>query len=71
MIKGQNEHITKLETKIVEHALENEKYKFARSMLYSGIRLGIKDGVGFQTGGKENTKFNANGKKFPKYFCSL
>jgi hypothetical protein len=50
MIKQQNDHIAKLDAKIAEHELENEKFKFARSMLYSGRRPGIKDGIGFQKG---------------------
>jgi hypothetical protein len=33
MIKEQNDHIAKLNAKIVEHELENENFKFARSML--------------------------------------
>jgi hypothetical protein len=57
MIKQQNDHITKLTTKINEHEFENEKFKFARSMLYNGRRPGIKDGVGFQQG--SNVKLNA------------
>jgi hypothetical protein len=48
LIKQQNDHIATLTAKINEHDLENEKFKFARSMLYSGRRLGIKDGIGFQ-----------------------
>jgi chromosome segregation ATPase len=48
MIKQQNDHIAKLDAKIAEHELENEKFKFARSMLYNGRRPGIKDGIGFQ-----------------------
>jgi hypothetical protein len=48
MIKQQNDHIAKLYAKIAEHELENEKFKFARSMLYSGRCPGIKDGIGFQ-----------------------
>jgi hypothetical protein len=36
MIKQQNDHIAKLTAKINEHELENEKFKFARSMLYNG-----------------------------------
>jgi predicted KAP-like P-loop ATPase len=32
MIKQQNNHIAKLTAKIVEHELENEKFKFAHSM---------------------------------------
>jgi chromosome segregation ATPase len=47
MIKQQNDHIAKLTAKIVEHELENEKFKFARSMLYNGRRPGIKDDIGF------------------------
>jgi hypothetical protein len=57
MIKQQNDHIAKLHAKIVEHELENEKFKFARSMLYSGRRPGIKDGIGFQQG--DNVKLKA------------
>jgi hypothetical protein len=34
-----------------------KKIKFARSMLYSGRRPGIKDGIGFQQG--DNVKLNA------------
>jgi chromosome segregation ATPase len=47
-IKQQNDHIAQLTTKINEHEIEKEKFKFARSMLYSGRRSGIKDGIGFQ-----------------------
>jgi hypothetical protein len=38
LIKKQNDHIAQLNDKINEHDLENEKFKFARSMLYSGRR---------------------------------
>jgi predicted RNase H-like nuclease (RuvC/YqgF family) len=47
LIKQQNDHIAQLTAKINEHEIENEKFKFARSMLYSGGRPGIKDGIGF------------------------
>jgi hypothetical protein len=57
MIKQQNDHIAKLDAKIAEHELENEKFKFAHSMLYNGRRPGIKDGIGFQHGG--NVKLHA------------
>jgi cell division protein FtsL len=50
LIKQQNNHIAQLTAKINEHELENEKFKFARSMLYNGRRPGIKDGIGFQHG---------------------
>jgi hypothetical protein len=59
MIKEQNDHKAKLNAKIAEHELENEKFKFARSMLYNGRRPGIKDGIGFQQGSQNNTKLNA------------
>jgi chromosome segregation ATPase len=57
MIKQQNDYIAKLTTKINQHELENEKFKFARSMLYNGRRPGIKDDIGFQQG--SNVKLNA------------
>jgi hypothetical protein len=57
LIKQQNDHIAQISAKINERDLENEKFKFSRSMLYSGRRPGIKDGIGFQQGG--NVKLNA------------
>jgi hypothetical protein len=57
LIKQQNDLIAHLTSKINEHEIENEKFKFARSMLYSGRRPGIKDGIGFQQG--NNVKLNA------------
>jgi hypothetical protein len=57
LIKQQNDHIAQLSAKINEHEIENEKFKFARNMLYSGRRHGIKDGIGFQQG--DNVKLNA------------
>jgi hypothetical protein len=57
LIKQQNDHIAQLTAKINEHKIENEKFKFARSMLYSGRRPGIKDSIGFQQG--SNVKLNA------------
>jgi hypothetical protein len=47
MIKQQNDHIAKLIAKIAKHELENENFKFARSMLYNGRRPSIKDGIRF------------------------
>jgi hypothetical protein len=61
MIKQQNDHIAKLDAKIAEHKLENEKFKFARSVLYSGRHPGIKDDIGFQQG--DNVKLNAPPKR--------
>jgi hypothetical protein len=57
LIKQQNDHIAQLTAKINEHEIENEPFKFARSMLYSGRRHDIKDGIGFQQG--SNVKLNA------------
>jgi hypothetical protein len=65
LIKQQNDHIAKLDAKITEHNLENEKFKFARSMLYSGRHPGIKDGIGFQQGG--NVKLSAPPKKLSNF----
>jgi hypothetical protein len=59
MIKQQNDHIAKLTAKIAEHKLENENFKFARSMLYNGRRPGNKDGIGFHQGSRSNVKLNA------------
>jgi hypothetical protein len=57
LIKQQNDHIAQLTAKINEHGIENEEFKFARSMFYNGRRPGIKDGIGFQHG--SNVKLNA------------
>jgi hypothetical protein len=65
LIKEQNDHIAQLNAKINEHDLENEKFKFARSMLYSGRRPGIKDGIGFQKG--DNVKLNAPPKRLSNF----
>jgi hypothetical protein len=62
LIKQQNDHIAQLSAQINEHDLENEKFKFARSMLYSERRPGIKDGIGFQQG--DNVKLSAPKKLF-------
>jgi hypothetical protein len=67
MIKEQNDHIAKLNAKIAEHELENENFKFARSMLYNGRRLGIKDGIGFQQGSQSNIKLNAPKNKLSNF----
>jgi hypothetical protein len=42
LIKQQNDHIAQLTAKINEHEIENEKFKFARSMLYSGDALALR-----------------------------
>jgi hypothetical protein len=58
MIKEQNDHIAKLNDKIIEHKLENKKFKFARSMLYNGRCHNIKDDIDFQQGSQNNIKLN-------------
>jgi hypothetical protein len=65
LIKKQNDHIAQLNAKINEHDLENEKFKFARSMLYSGRRPGIKDDIGFQKG--DDVKLNAPPKRLSNF----
>jgi hypothetical protein len=57
LIKQQNDHIAQLTSKINEHEIENENFKFARSMLYNGRHPGIKGNIGFQQG--SNVKLNA------------
>jgi 3D (Asp-Asp-Asp) domain-containing protein len=57
LIKQQTGHIAQLTTKINEHEIENENFKFVRSMLYSGRCPDIKDDIGFQQG--SNIKLNA------------
>jgi hypothetical protein len=59
MIKEQNDHIAKLNVKIAKHELKNEKFNFARCMLYNGRRPSIKDGIGFQQESQSNIKLNA------------
>jgi hypothetical protein len=49
----------------VSHDSENENFKFARSMLYSGRRPGIKDGIGFQKG--DNVTLNAPPKRLSNF----
>jgi hypothetical protein len=65
LIKEQNDHIAQLNAKINEHDLENEKFKFARIMLYNGRRPGIKDGIGFQKG--DNVKPSAPPKRLSNF----
>jgi hypothetical protein len=65
LIKKQNDHIAQLSAKINEHDLENENFKFATSMLYSGRHTGIKDDIGFQQG--DNVKLNAPPKRLSNF----
>jgi hypothetical protein len=64
MIKEQNDHIAKLNAKIAKHELESEKFKFARSMIYNGRRLCIKNDIGFHQGSQSYIKLNAPKDKF-------
>jgi hypothetical protein len=63
-----HDHIATLTATINKHDLENEKFKFARSMLYSGRRPDIKDGIGFQQG--DNVKLNAPPKRLSNFVKS-
>jgi hypothetical protein len=65
LIKQQNDHIATLTAKMNEHDLENEKFKFDRSMLYNGRHPSIKDGIGFQKG--DNVKLNAPPKRLSNF----
>jgi hypothetical protein len=67
IIKEHNDHIAKLNAKIAKHELENENFKFARSMLYNGRRPGIKDGTRFQQGTQSNIELNAPKNKFSNF----
>jgi hypothetical protein len=67
MIKEQNDHIAKMNAKIAEHEIENENFKFFRSMLYNGRHPSIKDGVGFQPGSQNNIKLNAYRNKVSNF----
>jgi 3D (Asp-Asp-Asp) domain-containing protein len=58
LIKQQKDNIAQLTSKINEHEIENEKFKFVRSMLYSGSALASRmHGIGFQQG--SNVKLSA------------
>jgi hypothetical protein len=67
MITEQNDHIAKLNAKIIEHELENENFKFARNMFYNGRCPGIKDGIGFQPESQSNIKLNAPRNKLSNF----
>jgi hypothetical protein len=67
MIKEQNDHITKLNAKLAEHEHENEKFKFARSVIYNGRCPGIKDWIGFQPENQNNIKLNAHKNKISNF----
>ena len=56
MIKQQNDHIAKLTAKIAEHELDNEKFKFARSMLYNGRCPALRMALASNKGAKATSK---------------
>jgi hypothetical protein len=64
-IDAIHDHIAQLNAKISEHDLENKNFKFARSMLYSGRRSGIKDDIDFQKG--DNVKLSAPPKRLSNF----
>jgi hypothetical protein len=53
--------------KLPSMSLKNEKFKFARSMLYNGRRPSIKDGIGFQQGSQSNIKLNASKNRLSNF----
>jgi hypothetical protein len=53
-----------LNAKIVEHELENEKFKFACNMLYNGRHPFIKDSIDFQPRSQNNIKLNPMETRF-------
>jgi hypothetical protein len=65
LIKNQNDHMAKLDAKIVE--LENEKFKFAHGMLYNGIHPLASWIVLAPNLGAKTTKINAQGKRIPQF----
>jgi hypothetical protein len=67
MVKEQNDHIDKLNAKIAEHELENENFKFSRSMLYNGRCPGIKDDISFKQGSQSNINLNALKNKLSNF----
>jgi hypothetical protein len=64
LIKNQNDHIEKLDAKIVEFEVDKENFKFARSMLYNGRHPDIKDCIGFQPGARTTLKLIPKEKWF-------
>jgi hypothetical protein len=52
IIKEQNDHIAKLNAKIAEHELENENFKFSRSMLYNGDAQALRMALASNKGAK-------------------
>jgi hypothetical protein len=67
LIKEQNDHISKLNAKIVEHDLQMRNFKFACSMIYDGRHPSNKDGIGFQPVSQNNIKLNAHGNKISNF----
>jgi hypothetical protein len=65
MIKEQKDHISKLNVKITEHELENENFKFARSMLYNGRRPALGMGLASNLGTKTTSNLMPIETRFP------
>ena len=65
MIASLNETIAKLETKIGNHELKNEKIKFARSILLSRRCLEIRMVLASKEEAKRTPKLKLVGKNFP------
>jgi hypothetical protein len=50
-----------------ERANFDEKIEYARSVFLNAIRSHIKNGVGYKSGDKHNSRVNSNGKEFIKF----
>jgi hypothetical protein len=50
-----------------ERANIDEKIEYARSVFLNARRPQIKNGIGYKSGGKHNSKVNSNGKEFIKF----
>jgi hypothetical protein len=50
-----------------ERANINEKIEYARSVFLNARRPHIKNGIGYKSGDKHNSRVNSNGKKFIKF----
>jgi hypothetical protein len=50
-----------------ERANIDEKSEYARSVFLNARRLHMKNGIGYKSGDKHNTRVNSNGKEFIKF----
>jgi hypothetical protein len=65
LIKKQNDHIAKLNTKIAEHELENEKFKFSHSIFSMGETLTLRMALTFNLEAKTTSNSMPMETRFP------